>query len=171
MKKEYLEIGQIVTTHGIGGEVRVKPWCDSPEVLCAFEKLYFDGGGTEVSVERSRIHKNVVVMKIKGIDTLEQAQTLRNRILFAHREDFELDEGIFFIQDLLGLSVVDADTGACYGTLCDVTQTGANDVYHVRGEDGTTVLIPAIADVIIETDIDAGRMTIRPLKGLFDNEN
>lgn len=171
MKKQFLEIGQIVTTHGIAGEVRVKPWCDSPDLLCEFDRLFFDGGKQEILIERARVHKNVVVMKLEGVDTMDDAAKLRNKILFAARDDFELDEGTYFIQDLLGLEVFDADTGTRYGEISDVTQTGANDVYHIRGENGKEVLIPAIADVVLETDVENGRMVIRPLKGLFDDED
>lgn len=171
MKKQYLEIGQIVTTHGVMGEVRVKPWCDSPELLCEFDRLFFDGGKTTVGVERARVHKNVVILKLEGINTMDDAQKLRNRVLYCSRDDFELDEGTYFIQDLLGLRVEDADTAEVYGELCDVTQTGANDVYHIRRENGSVVLIPAIPDVIVKTDADGGVMLIRPLKGLFDDEN
>ena len=171
MKKQYLEIGQIVTTHGIAGEVRVKPWCDTPDLLCEFERLFFDSGKKEVIIERARVHKNVVVMKLEGVNTMDDAVKLRNRILYAARDDFELDEDTYFVQDLLGLQVFDVDSGKCYGEICDVTQTGANDVYHIKDKDGKIVLIPAIADVVQETDVDGGRMTIRPLKGLFDDEN
>lgn len=171
MKKQYLEIGQIVTTHGIAGEVRVKPWCDSPELLCEFDRLFFDGGKKEVKIEQARVHKNIVIMKLEGTETMDDAVKLRNKILFAARDDFELDEGTYFVQDLIGLKVFDADTDRCYGELSDVTQTGANDVYHIKREDGKEVLIPAIPDVVLETDIEGGRMVIRPLKGLFDDEN
>ena len=82
-----------------------------------------------------------------------------------------MEEGTYFVQDLLGLEVFDADTGTRYGEISDVTQTGANDVYHIRGENGKEVLIPAIADVVLETDVENGRMVIRPLKGLFDDED
>ena len=99
MKKQYLEIGQIVTTHGVMGEVRVKPWCDTPELLCEFDRLFFDGGKTTVGVERARVHKNVVILKLEDINTMDDAQKLRNRVLYCSRDDFELDEGTYFIQD------------------------------------------------------------------------
>ncbi len=102
---------------------------------------------------------------------LDDAAKLRNKILFAARDDFELGEDTYFVQDLLGLEVFDADTGTRYGEISDVTQTGANDVYHIRGENGKEVLIPAIADVVLKTDVENGRMVIRPLKGLFDDED
>ena len=171
MKKQYLEIGKIVSTHGIRGEVRVQPWCDSGEFLTEFETLYFDHGKKTVKIESSRVQKNVVVMKIAGVNTIEEAQKLRNQILYMDRNDVELEEGCYFIQDLIGIKVVDAQTARCYGTISDVIATGANDVYSLTQEDGSQVLIPAIPDVVKETDIEKKIMRIIPLKGLFDDEN
>lgn len=169
MKKQFLEIGKIVTTHGIGGEVKVYPWCDTPDFLTGFGTLYFHKGKDPVAVERARTQKNMVILKLRGIDTIEAAQTLRNQILYASRADMPLEEGEYFIQDLIGLSVVDADTGEAYGTLSDVSQTGANDVYHISQPGKRDKLIPAIRQVVVETDVDGGIMKIRPLKGLFDD--
>lgn len=169
MKKNYLEIGKIVTTHGVMGEVKVYPWCDSPDFLAGFSHLYLHKGKDPVEVQRARVQKNMVLVKLGGIDTMEAAQALRGQILYADRADMPLDEGEYFIQDLIGLSVVDADTGAEYGTLSDVSQTGANDVYHIRKAGEPEKLIPAIKQVVIETDVDGGIMRIRPLKGLFDD--
>ena len=168
-KKRYLEAGQVVGTHGIRGELRVQPWCDSPEVLASLKTLYFDEGRTPLRV-KSRPHKNVTLIQLEGVDTVQDAAALRGRILYLDRGDLKLPEGQYFSQDLIGLSVVDADTGETYGTLSEVSPTGANDVYHVDRGDGE-VLIPAIADVVVDTDLDAGVMRIRPIKGLFDDEN
>ena len=168
MPKRFLEIGKIVAVQGLKGEVRVEPWCDSQEFLCEFDTLYFDKGKTPVEIVKSHPHKNIVLMKIKGVDTVEQAQNLRNKILYMDREDVELEEGNFFVQDLIGLSVVDADNGTNYGKLCEVSFTGANDVYHIKGDDGKIRLIPAIPDVVISTDITEGIMKIHVLEGLFD---
>lgn len=110
-------------------------------------------------------------MKINGIDTPEQAVTLRNKILFINREDFELEEGCYFVQDLIGMNVIDVDNGTEYGVITDVSETGANDVYEIKAPDGKMYYIPAIADVVIKTDINTNTMTIRPLKGLFDDED
>ena len=169
MKKAFLEVGQIVSTHGIAGEVRVNPWCDTPDFLTGFETLYFHKGKEEVVVEKARVHKNIVVMKLQGTDSVEDAQKLRNQILYASRTDMPLEEGEYFIQDLIGLKVVDADSGEEYGVLNDVSQTGANDVYHISNPGKREKLIPAIKDVVIETDLENGVMKIRPLKGLFDD--
>ncbi len=165
--KKYLEIGKIVAVQGLKGEVRVEPWCDSAEFLCEFERLYFSKGETPVDVVRSRPHKNIVLMKLDGVDTPEDAQKLRGKILYMDRDDVELEEGCYFVQDLIGLEVVDADDGTVYGKLSQVTETGANDVYHIKGED-REYLIPAIPDVIVQTDIEGGRLVIRKMEGLFD---
>lgn len=171
MKKQFLECGKIVTTHGIIGEVKVQPWCDSPQELENIKTLYFDEGKAPIEVQRSRAHKNMVLIKIKGVDSIEQAQALRGKVLWASRNDFNLSENEYFIQDLVGITVVDADDGHTYGTLSDVSETGANDVYHITFADGTVRLVPVIDQVIISTDIDARIMKIRPLKGLFDDED
>jgi len=167
MKKEYLEAGKIVTTHGIKGEVKIMPYTDTPELLCEFERLFLGKNKDEVYIERSRTAKNMVIAKLEGINTVEDAEKLRNKILFMHRDDLELDENTYFIQDLIGIEVKDVDSGFVYGKITDVLQNGANDVYVIKGDD-REYLVPAIPDVIISTDIDNDIMTIRPLEGLFD---
>ncbi len=168
--KQYLETGKITAVQGLKGEVRVEPWCDSQEFLCGFDTLYFDKGKTPVKIERAHPHKNIVLMKIKGVDTVEQAQLIRNKILYMDRNDAPLEEGCYFIQDLIGLEVYDADDGTDYGKICDVTRTGANDVYHIKDTEGRLRLIPAIPDVVIKTDITESKMIIRKLEGLFDED-
>ena len=167
MKKQYLEAGKIVTTHGIKGEVKIMPYCDSAELLAEFDRLFLGKNHDEIIVERARVQKNMVIAKLEGINTPEEAEKLRNKILFMHRDDLELDDDTYFIQDLIGMEVKDADSDVLYGTIADVMQTGANDVYVVRGEE-REYLVPAIADVVISTDLDSNIMTIRPLDGLFD---
>lgn len=170
MKKRFLECGKIVATHGLRGEVKVLPWCDGPQALLPFQTLYLDGGNTPLAVEKSRTVKGMALLKFAGYDSPEAAQPLRGKVLWLDREDDTLEEGQYYIQDLLGLSVADADTGKIYGTLRDVTETGANDVYHIAFPDGRIQLIPAIPQVVVEIDIDGGRMLIRPLEGLFDDD-
>ena len=120
-------------------------------------------------MERARAHKNVVVLKIAGVDTVEDAVKLRNRTVYVNRDDVELAEGESFVQDLIGCVVTDIDTGAAYGEIYDVMQTGANDVYCLKDEKGTERLVPAIPSVVLERDLDAGIVKIRPLEGLFDD--
>ena len=166
-KLQYLEAGQVVGTHGVRGELRVQPWCDSPAQFAPLTTLYWDEGGTPVKV-KCRPHKNIALVKIEGIDTVQEANLLRGKVLYLDRDDITLEPGRHFIRDLIGLKVVDADTGEEYGVLTDVSETGANDVYHMDRK-GKEILIPAIPPVIIETDVDAGIMRIRPIKGLFDD--
>lgn len=167
MKKEFLEAGKIVTTHGIRGEVKIMPYTDTPELLAEFDRLFIGKDRKELIIEHSRVFKNMVIAKIEGVDTPEDAEKLRNKMLFMHRDDLELDDDTYFIQDLIGMEVRDADSGFVYGKIDDVMQTGANDVYVIKGSD-REYLVPAIADVIVSTDINSDIMTIRPMEGLFD---
>ena len=167
MKKEFLEAGKIVSIHGLRGEVKVMPYTDTPELLAEFDRLFIGREHSEITVERSRVFKNMVIMKLEGTDTPEAAEKLRNKMLFMHRDDLELDEDTYFIADLIGMEVRDADTGEVYGEIADVMQTGANDVYVVKGTD-REYLVPAIADVVKSTDVDGNIMTIHVIDGLFD---
>ena len=172
MLKQYLETGKIVTTHGLKGEVKVYPWCDDAEELLDFDVLYLNKGKTALEVEDAWVQNgNMVIMKFAGIDVIEKAQELRGKVLYIDRDDVELEEGQHFVQDLLGMEVVDADDGHVYGKLTDVSKTGANDVYHITFPDGKVRLIPKIPQVVIDIDVEAEKMTIRPLEGLFDDEN
>lgn len=168
--EQYLEIGKVVSTHGLRGELRVDPWCDSPQFLCQFKTLYLKKGETKLSVS-SRPHKTIAIVKAKGIDTIEEAEKLRGRILYINRSDARLAPGEYFIQDLMGLDVIDIDTSKSYGKITDVLKTGANDVYQVTDEKKKDYLIPVIDDVVKEIDINGGKVLIKPLKGIFDDED
>lgn len=167
MKKEYLEAGKIVNTHGIKGEVKIMPYTDVPEILAEFDRLFIGREKSEIIIERARVAKNMVIAKIHGVDTPEQAEKLRNSVLYMHRDDLELDEDTYFIQDLIGVEVRDCETGEVYGKIADIMQTGANDVYVIKGNN-REYLVPAIADVVMSTDIDRNEMIIKVLDGLFD---
>lgn len=170
MRRQYLELGKIVGTHGVHGEVRVQPWCDSPSFFQQFHTLYFSGSGEKpVRVLASRPHGNVVLVRLEGVDTLEAAAALRGRILFMNREEAKLAPGDYFIQDLIGCRVIDADTGRFYGALTDVSATGANDVWHVTDPGGVERLLPAIPSIVIDTDVDREEISIRPIRGIFDD--
>ena len=168
-QKQYLEAGQIVGTHGVRGEVRVQPWCDSPQQFATFKKLYWDNQGKQPVKVKGRPHKNIALALLEGIDTVEAAQVLRGKMLYVDRRDLKLPKGHYLVQDLIGITVVDADTGETYGTLTDVSQTGANAVYHMQTEKGE-ILIPAIPDVIIEINLKKDLLRLRPMKGLLDDD-
>lgn len=168
-QKPFLEVGQIVGTHGVRGEVRVQPWCDSAEQFAGFKKLYWDEHGTQSVKVKGRPHKQMALVTLEGVTTVEEAQVLRGRVLYVSRRDLQLPRDRYLVQDLIGVTVVDADTGETYGTLTDVSQTGANPVYHMQTAKGE-VLIPAIPSVVISVDTKADILRLRPMKGLFDDE-
>ena len=167
--KQFLECGKIVTTHGVRGEVKAEVWMDSPMELTPIKTLYFSEGKTPVTVQSARIQKNMVILKLEGWDTPEEAGRLRQKVLWCKREDVPLKEGQYFLQDIIGLSVEDVDSGAVYGELVDISDTGANSVYHIKFADHVIRLIPAIPQVVLKVDIEGGKMLIRPLPGLFDD--
>lgn len=159
-------------THGIAGELRIQPWSDSPDFLTQFQALYLDEqGGGRMQILSSRVHGNVVLLRVEGIDSIQQADAYRNKVLFLDREDCHLEEGRYFYQDLMGCRVLDADDGRCYGHLSDISKTGANDVWHVTAPNGREYLIPVIDEVVVEVNPAEERVTIRPLKGIFDDED
>lgn len=171
MLKQYLETGKIVGTHGVKGMVRVQPWSDSGEFLTRFKHFYLDDSG-ENRLEALKIqpHGGIVLMALKGVETIEEAEKLRNKILFINRSDAHLPEGRYFIDDLIGCSVYDADSGKVYGTVSDVSKTGANDVWHIASN-GKEYLLPAIDEVVISAEPESGKIVIRPMKGIFDDED
>lgn len=173
MIKEFLEIGEIVGTHGIRGEMRLNPWCDSPEFVTKFKTLYYDSNGScAAQIKAARPHGNIVLLTVKDIDSVEKAQKMRGKVLYMKRSDAKLPKGTYFIAELIGCTVYDADSPEkVYGTLTDVSETGANDVWHITNSEGKEYLIPSIPDVVIETDVAENRVVIRPLKGIFDDED
>ena len=150
-KQAFLECGQVVNTHGVKGAVRLANRCDSPAVLASLKTMYLldNGAYQAMPVLHASVQKNMVLATFAGIDTLEAAVALRDKVLYAKREDLHLPEGSHFVADLLGLPVIDADTGEQCGVLEDVTFPGAHPVYVVR--DGTeTFMIPAVPACIID---------------------
>ncbi len=163
---ELIQTGKIVNTHGIHGELKVISWARNPEDLLGIKIFYIDEKPYEV--EKARIHKGSVLLKLCEITNMDDAVALKNRILYANKEDFELEDTEFFIEDLIGIRVEDADTAQDYGRIKDVLQTGANDVYEIVDAEGKTRLVPAIRDCVVSTDLKTKTMKIRPLPGLFD---
>jgi 16S rRNA processing protein RimM len=171
VKNKFLEVGKIVGTHGVRGMVRIQPWCDSAEFFCTLKKLYTDKDGKgKLSVSKSSPHGNVVIAAIKGIDSIEEAEKYRNKVVYMDRRDAKLSDGQYFICDLLGCQVFDADSEKQLGVISDVSQTGANDVWHIKNRDNE-YLVPCIDQVVISVDIEEEKIVIRPLKGIFPDED
>ena len=165
--QELIDTGKIVNTHGIKGEVRIDPWCDSPETMLTFKKLYLEDG-TQLDIDYSRVHKNMVNCKFKNINSIDEALELINKVVFIKRDDMKLPEGVYYIRDLIGLKVIDFETKEEYGTLTEVRNTGSNDIYTVLMPNGREILFPVIKGVVAEVDIKGGIMKVRPPKGLLD---
>ena len=165
MPQQYLEVGKVTNTHGIMGEVRVQPWADSPEFLCRFKTLYVDKTHWPIRVERARVHKNMVILKLEGVTDVPGALAMRNAILYIDRADADLPEGSFFLADIMGLEVRDVQSGQVLGKVADVLTLPANNVYVVRGGE-REILIPAVPQFIAETNVDGGYLRVNMMEGL-----
>ena len=166
--EDLLQIGVITTTHGVRGEVKVFPTTDDPKRFKKLKQVILDTGKeqTELEVAGARFFKNLVILKFKGIDNINDVEQYRQKSLYVTRENaVPLEENEYFIADLIGLKVV-SDEGEELGELSDVLQTGANDVYVVSKENTPDLLIPAIRDCIKQVDIESGTMQVHLLAGL-----
>lgn len=166
MNGQFLETGEIVSTHGIHGEVKVLPWADSPEFLLQFGTFYI--GGKPYAVETSRVHKTCVLAKLAGVDTPEQATLLRGKTVSIDRTGLELPEGTVFIADLIGCRVLDEDGGEL-GVLQDVLTMPASDVYVVQGE--RRYMIPAVKEFVREVNVAQGFVRVHLIEGMATDEN
>lgn len=165
MENKLMIAGKIINTHSLRGEVRIYPYCDSAEFICEFDYLYINNVKTEVI--NARVHKGQALVKFNGIDSIDKAEALIGQNVYFDKNDVELDEGQYFIEDIKGLEVYDIDTDEYYGKVINVIETGANDVFEIKLDDKIR-LIPKIDDVIKEISIDDNKILIRPLKGLFE---
>ena len=164
---EYLVIGQITKPHGVRGEVRVMPHTDLPERFTWLEAVFVgDTNGEPVAVEHARLHKTMVLLKLAGVNGRDAAEALRDKLLYVSElEAIPLDEDEYFLFELEGMEVV-TDDGRILGTLIEVLETKANNVFVVRGENGE-VLLPDTEEVIQEIDFENGRIHVNLLPGLL----
>lgn len=163
MKERFLEAGKIVNTHGIAGEVKILPWADSPDFLLDFDTVYIDG--KPVALLSARIHKNCVLARLEGVEDVNAAMRLRDKIVCIDREDVELEDGVFFLADIMGLEVLDADTGGFLGKIADILTPPASNVYVVKGGE-TDHMIPAVPEFVVETNVDGGYIRVRLIEGM-----
>ena len=163
MKLEYIEAGEIVNTHGVRGEVKVLCWLDAPEMLCEFDRCRI--AGKDYKMESVRVQKTCNLVKLSGVDTMEDAQKLRGKVLELYRED--IDDDVIFAAELVGVEVY-AD-GQCIGTVREVLDYPGNSVYVVRGE--YEYMIPAVKQFILSTDMEKNVMEVRLIEGMRSDEN
>lgn len=161
---ELIEVGQIVNTHGIRGEIKINPWTDDIENLLDLD-VFYDKDGRALKVENSKVHKNVLIVKFKEISTMNDAEKLKGKTIFT--EKVPLPEGRYYIKDLIGLSVFEENS--LLGTLTDVFNTGANDIYEVRTNDKKHIYLPVIEGVIGDVDLENKKMYVKIPDGLLDD--
>ena len=163
MKLQFIEAGEIVTTHGVRGEVKVLTWLDDPEMLCEFDRCRIDG--REVAMQQVRVQKTCNLVKLEGVDTMEAAQALRGKVIELYRED--IDDEVIFAAELIGMEVT--CEGSVIGKITDVLDYPGNSVYVVKG--AYEYMIPAVKHFILSTDMEANRMEVKLIEGMRSDEN
>ncbi len=163
MKLQFLQAGEIVNTHGVRGEVKVLPWSDGPEFLTDFNRVRIDG--TAYKVQTCRVQKTCNLLKLQGVDTMEDALALRGKTVEVYREDADPDA--IFVDELIGVAVM-AD-GVQIGQIADILHYPGNKVYVVRGEH--EYMIPAVKQFVLAIDIDTGVMQVKLIEGMRTDEN
>ncbi len=163
MKLQFVKAGEIVTTHGVRGEVKVLCWLDDPEMLCEFDRCRI--GGKEYTMEQVRVQKTCNLVKLSGIDTMDAAQAMRGKVIELYRED--IDDEVIFADELIGVEVF-AD-GEMIGKVTEVLDYPGNSVYVVKGK--YEYMIPAVNSFILSTDMDENRMEVRLIEGMRSDEN
>ena len=163
MKLQFIEAGEIVTTHGVKGEVKVMPWVDGPEILCEFDRCRI--AGKEYEIVSCRIQKSCNLVKLSGVDTMEAAQAMRGKVIELYRED--IDDEVIFAAELIGVEVY-AD-GTLLGKITDVLDYPGNSVYAVTGDH--EYMIPAVKQFILSTDLETNTMQVKIIEGMRSDEN
>jgi len=170
---KYIETGEIISLHGIRGEVKVYPWADYPEFLEEFDTFYIQKNKMHyqrLRAESVRTHKNVVLIQFEGIDNTELARNLIGKVLYLDRDEIELEDGFYFIADLIGCKVVNGETGREIGTVHDVKNLGASDIYYITAPDGKEYMFPAVDEFLMGTDIENKVIKIKAIEGMFSED-
>lgn len=164
---EFLEVGKIINTHGLRGDVKVTAWTDLPEDFEDIKRVYIKKHGENemLTVSKIKYQKNNLIVKFKEINDINEAEKYKGQVLFANRDDlWELEDGVYYIADLIGLDVYD-ESGKI-GVIADVFNTGANDIYDVKREGKKNLLLPVIDDVVKEIDLENKKVTVHVMEGL-----
>lgn len=167
-KSKFLECGKIINTHGVRGGMKLESWCDSPEDLASLKKVYLKNGAEYKchKVKRASVFKQFVLFELEGINDIDTAMKIKNTVVFADRDDIAIDEDSYFIADIIGLDVFDVESGKKIGTLSDVLNLGASDLYEIDTPDGKK-LIPAVDEFIKEVDLEKG-IFVSLIEGMLD---
>lgn len=158
---DLIETGRIVNTHGLRGEVKIEPWADSPEIFCGFKRLFLENA--EHKVERARAQKGFVIAKLSGIDTIDEAEKLKNKVLYVPREDIRISQGGYLLSDLIGCTARD-ENGAELGKITDILTPPGGEVLEIRG--AREILVPLRREFVRDVDTGAGTVTLRLIEGM-----
>ena len=162
MKSDHLEVGKILNTHGVRGELKVQPWLDAPQLFQQLKTLIVNG--QTYTIRSVRLQEPNVLVTLEGIGSIDDALPLKGRVATASRADIPLEEGRHFVADLIGLQAKNAETGELFGTITDITEYPAHDVYVVEGE--KTYLIPDVPAFVKEINEEAGYIAFALLEGM-----
>ena len=167
--QNYLECGKIQNTHGCHGWVKVQSYCDSPEVLAELPCVYFQQNGSFVArrILSTGRKQDIVLMQLEGVDDMDAAEQLKNTVIYASREDIPLEEGAYFLADLVGLPVIDVDSAKRYGTVKEVDTSGVRDMLSVQTDSGVR-LLPLVDQFVIRVDVEDA-VYVRPIPGLLED--
>jgi len=157
-----IEAGKIVNTHGIKGDVRLLPWADSPEFLTGFEHIYINE--KPVKIIAANVHKGCVIATLEGVDNIDDAIKLKGSVFMVKKTDVQLEEGRYFINDLIGLKALDDESNEDLGIIADVLSLPSNNVYVIKGK--REILVPAVPEFIVETCLDKGYVRLRLIDGM-----
>jgi 16S rRNA processing protein RimM len=162
MKNELIETGIIVNSHGRHGEIRIQPWADSPEFLIGFSHFYIDDA--PIKVLSVKVHKACVIASLEGVNDINAAIKLKDKVIKIKKDDVKLEEGRYFVADLIGLKTVDVDTGENLGTVSEVLSLPLHDVYVINGK--REILVPAIPEFVVETNLNDGFIKLRLIEDM-----
>ena len=169
-KKQYLECAIIINTHGVRGDVKLESLCDSPDVLADLKRVFVHENGKyrEIKVIHTSIFKQFVLATLEGVTDMDQAAAMKGTTLDASRDAFDLEEGDYFIADLIGLPIIDVDNGKTYGTVKEVINRGASDIYVVKTPNGERMM-PAVEEFVKKIDLDKG-IFVKTIPGLLSDD-
>ena len=165
---KYIECGKIINTHGCHGGVKMESWCNTPYDLAQLSRIFVLEGGTyrKLKIKKASVFKQFVIVDIDGINDMDSALAMKSKVVYAAREDFELDEGEYFIADIIGVDVIDSQSGNLCGKVTDIINRGASDIYVVETPNGER-MIPAVDEFIVKVDINEG-IFVKLIPGLLD---
>ena len=169
-KRAYLKCGRIINTHGCHGGVKVESYCDTPEILASLSRIFVsnpDGTLREIKIKHASVFRQFVIAELAEVTDMDMALAMKNTDVYAFRDDFDLEEGSYFLVDLFGLPVLHADTGEQLGILRNIVNRGASDLYVIETPKGER-LMPVVEEFVINVDVEKG-IFVRPIPGMLDD--